>query len=229
MTRCPLVTDVCRTERVCAYSGRRRLRVRSGVGRRLPSRRQGPRGLRSGRPESPATVPYMKEITVAAVSRRLPLGRRHRRPPERGRQHRPATPGSPSTSRRRCSASRPAGPATAGSCGARTSTWPPGWASTPTGSRSSGPASSRSRASSTGRGARPLRGDRRPTASSAGWRPVVTFNHFTSPHWFAARGGWLDAGGAGALRALLRPGDGRVRRPDRATRSRSTSRTCRGC
>ena len=22
--------------------------------------------------------------------------------------------------------------------------------------------------------------------------PVVTFNHFTSPHWFAMRGGWLD-------------------------------------
>lgn len=26
-----------------------------------------------------------------------------------------------------------------------------------------------------------------------GLAPVVTFNHFTSPHWFAARGGWLDA------------------------------------
>jgi beta-glucosidase len=25
-----------------------------------------------------------------------------------------------------------------------------------------------------------------------GVAPVVTFNHFTSPHWFAARGGWLD-------------------------------------
>lgn len=25
-----------------------------------------------------------------------------------------------------------------------------------------------------------------------GLEPVVTFNHFTSPHWFAARGGWLD-------------------------------------
>ena len=24
--------------------------------------------------------------------------------------------------------------------------------------------------------------------------PVVTFNHFTSPHWFAMRGGWLDPG-----------------------------------
>jgi beta-glucosidase len=26
-----------------------------------------------------------------------------------------------------------------------------------------------------------------------GLAPLVTFNHFTSPHWFAARGGWLDA------------------------------------
>ncbi|MFC7531803.1 glycoside hydrolase family 1 protein [Actinoplanes sp. GCM10030250] len=27
-----------------------------------------------------------------------------------------------------------------------------------------------------------------------GLAPVVTYNHFTSPHWFAARGGWLDPG-----------------------------------
>ena len=27
-----------------------------------------------------------------------------------------------------------------------------------------------------------------------GLAPVVTFNHFTSPHWFAQRGGWLDQG-----------------------------------
>ena len=25
---------------------------------------------------------------------------------------------------------------------------------------------------------------------SLGMAPVVTFNHMTSPHWFAARGGW---------------------------------------
>jgi len=25
-----------------------------------------------------------------------------------------------------------------------------------------------------------------------GLAPVVTFNHMTSPHWFAARAGWLD-------------------------------------
>lgn len=27
-----------------------------------------------------------------------------------------------------------------------------------------------------------------------GLAPIVTFNHFTSPHWFAARGAWLDPG-----------------------------------
>jgi beta-glucosidase len=29
-----------------------------------------------------------------------------------------------------------------------------------------------------------------------GLSPVVTFNHFTCPHWFAVRGGWLDSEGA---------------------------------
>ncbi|MEV6303347.1 family 1 glycosylhydrolase [Actinoplanes sp. NPDC051861] len=29
---------------------------------------------------------------------------------------------------------------------------------------------------------------------SLGLAPVVTYNHFTSPHWFASRGGWLDPG-----------------------------------
>jgi len=28
--------------------------------------------------------------------------------------------------------------------------------------------------------------------TARGLAPVVTFNHFTSPHWFALRGGWLD-------------------------------------
>ena len=27
---------------------------------------------------------------------------------------------------------------------------------------------------------------------AAGIAPVVTYNHFTAPHWFAKRGGWLD-------------------------------------
>jgi len=30
------------------------------------------------------------------------------------------------------------------------------------------------------------------TCLDRGLAPVVTFNHFTSPHWFAMRGGWLD-------------------------------------
>ncbi|GAA0456697.1 beta-glucosidase [Actinoplanes capillaceus] len=29
---------------------------------------------------------------------------------------------------------------------------------------------------------------------AVGLAPVVTFNHFTSPHWFAAAGGWLNPG-----------------------------------
>lgn len=29
-----------------------------------------------------------------------------------------------------------------------------------------------------------------------GLAPVVTFSHFTAPHWFAMRGGWLDEGSA---------------------------------
>lgn len=29
-----------------------------------------------------------------------------------------------------------------------------------------------------------------------GLAPIVTFNHFTSPHWFAARGAWLDPASA---------------------------------
>ena len=81
---------------------------------------------------------------------------------------------------------------TAGSCGSPTSTSSPAWASTPTASRSSGRASSRSRASSRRR--------RSPTTRRSidgclarGLAPIVTFNHFTSPHWFAGRGAWLDA------------------------------------
>ena len=53
-----------------------------------------------------------------------------------------------------------------------------------------------------------------------GLAPVVTFNHFTSPHWFAMRGGLAQPGGAGAVRQVLRPGDGRVRRRGSPTRSR---------
>jgi beta-glucosidase len=45
-----------------------------------------------------------------------------------------------------------------------------------------------------------------------GLAPVVTFNHFTSPHWFAMRGGWLDPTAADAFarycdRVMARFGD----------------------
>lgn len=45
-----------------------------------------------------------------------------------------------------------------------------------------------------------------------GLAPVVTFNHFTSPHWFAMRGGWLDPDAPQALarycdRVMARFGD----------------------
>ena len=36
-----------------------------------------------------------------------------------------------------------------------------------------------------------------------GLAPVVTFNHFTSPHWFAARGAWLDTEAPGRSLAAL--------------------------
>jgi beta-glucosidase len=32
-----------------------------------------------------------------------------------------------------------------------------------------------------------------------GMAPVVTFSHFTSPHWFAKKGGWLDGGAPAAF------------------------------
>jgi beta-glucosidase len=46
-----------------------------------------------------------------------------------------------------------------------------------------------------------------------GLAPVVTFNHFTSPHWFAMRGGWLDPGAPELFarycdRVMARFGDG---------------------
>jgi len=61
-----------------------------------------------------------------------------------------------------------------------------------------------------------------------GLAPVVTYNHFTSPHWFAACGGWLDRDAPDVFsryveQVVTRYGD-RI-----AARSRSTSRTCRDC
>jgi len=38
-----------------------------------------------------------------------------------------------------------------------------------------------------------------------GIAPVVTYNHFTAPHWFARRGAWLDRR-RGAVRPVLRHG-----------------------
>ena len=51
-----------------------------------------------------------------------------------------------------------------------------------------------------------------------GIQPVVTFSHFTSPHWFAMRGSWLDAGRSGRLCPILRSRDGGVRRSHRLRR-----------
>lgn len=37
-----------------------------------------------------------------------------------------------------------------------------------------------------------------------GLAPVITLNHFTSPHWFAARGAWLDPDAADLFAAFVR-------------------------
>lgn len=36
-------------------------------------------------------------------------------------------------------------------------------------------------------------------ARSRGLRPIVTMNHFTTPRWFAAKGGWTNTGSSSAL------------------------------
>lgn len=46
-----------------------------------------------------------------------------------------------------------------------------------------------------------------------GLAAVLTFNHFTAPHWFACKGGWLDAGSAALFarycdRVMATMGDG---------------------
>ena len=51
-----------------------------------------------------------------------------------------------------------------------------------------------------------------------GLAPIVTFNHFTSPHWFAMRGRLPRRRRAGDVRPLLRACDGGVRRPHRLCR-----------
>ena len=150
-----------------------------------------------------------------------------RRPPERGRQRRQrhlvprerdadGLPGPFGQGRERL-----------GAVGVRPRPRRRAWASTPTASRSSGRASSPSRASSR---------RRRSTHYEAivdgclarGLAPIVTFNHFTSPHWFAARGAWLDAEAPELFArycgvVMDRFGD-RIASP-----SRSTSPTCPRC
>ena len=60
-----------------------------------------------------------------------------------------------------------------------------------------------------------------------GLAPIVTFNHFTSPHWFAARGAWLDAEAPDALRPVLRRRDGSLRRPHPPRRDVQRARPAR--
>ena len=91
-----------------------------------------------------------------------------------------------------------------------------------------GRGSSRPRESST----RPRWTTTRPSstaASSSGLAPVVTLNHFTAPHWFACPRRLARPRGAGTLRPLLRARDGARSATGSRGRSRSTSRTCRGC
>ena len=100
----------------------------------------------------PATVPLGHGSRVdperAHLSRRVRLGCRHRRPPDRGRQRQQRLVGAGSTRRVRGRWSRAATPATPSTAGARTWSWWPTWVSAPTASRSSGAASSRRRESS---------------------------------------------------------------------------------
>src|SRR2546430_7749406 len=41
---------------------------------------------------------------------------------------------------------------------------------------------------------------------AAGIAPVVTYNHFTAPHWFAKRGGWLGPQAPGPFARYCGPG-----------------------
>ena len=58
-----------------------------------------------------------------------------------------------------------------------------------------------------------------------GLEPVVTFHHFTTPRWVAARGGWAEPDDRRPLRPLLRARRGHLGDVDRAAPARSTSRT----
>ena len=127
------------------------------------------------------------------LPRRLPVGRGDRRPSESRATTTTATRGS-SNSRQPSVFREPSGKA----CNSwelweqRPRARQPVSDSTPTASPSSGPGSSHAPASSPAERSRTTR--RWSTdASSSALAPVVTFNHFTAPHWFAMRGGLLDA------------------------------------
>ena len=141
--------------------------------------------------------------TVTDVPAGFPLGSGLLGSSDRGRQYaeRYLVPGERAPDGR--SASRPAGPVTATSCGGRTSTWSPGSAWTPTGSPSSGPGSSQAEGEFSTEALAHYRAiiDR---CVAAGIAPVVTYNHFTAPHWFAQARRVARRGGSGAVRPLLR-------------------------
>ena len=162
------------------------------------------------------------------LPRRLPVGRGDLRTSDRGRQRRQRHVVPRTADTRRSSRNRRARRATRGNGGRTTSRSSPISASTPTATRSSGLASSRARASSRTRRSRTTRRvtDR---CVELGIQPVVTFSHFTAPHWFAMRGSWLDAGRSGRLRPILLPGDGGVRRPHRLRRHAQRAEPRRRC
>ena len=171
---------------------------------RDPAGAPGSRGTRSpahvGRPSPQLRTDRPAPVPSGLVERHRPgpagasptgsCGGRPRRP-TRSRAATSTTTGGTSSTTRPRDAPSPAGtPVTRSTAGPRTWTWWPSSGSGPTGSRSSGAASSRPRAS----GRRPpwtTTAASAPGAGSGGSRPVVTFHHFTSP-----RAGW-PAGAAG--------------------------------
>ena len=137
-TRCPLVTGICRTERVpltpagdgsasagwavsavpavnavpavaCHHAGQ-------AAGMRLAAGVSGTRSLPDFFPSSPGDPSCSSFPTASCGASPAPGTRTRAATPT-------ATPGSPSTCSRRCSVSRRGGRATAGNCGAKTSTW----------------------------------------------------------------------------------------------------------
>ena len=74
------------------------------------------------------------------------------------------------------------------------------------------------------RRARPLPADVR-GVPRARPRAVVTFHHFTTPRWVAARGGWAEPATADRFAALLRARGARTSATSSAGPARSTSRT----